>query len=655
MLASEGNRGDGSASRSSLTEQQFTVVRRGLDEAEVRRALRDLSERLAEEQRKYSELEARVLSSSGLTLDETTLMSKLGEETARVLRVAHEAAADLRTKAEARAEELRSEAEQVAETVRSEAAEHASQTRDQVATEASEARAALDTELSAQREAVESELVALKAEAARQRDAIAEERDRATKELEETLDHRRDAHLSELAILREGAERDAVTTVEEAKEHGRSMVAEARSVRERILLDLDRRRRTLTDQIGELERSRDRLVRSVEAVRLGASEAMTALQRAGTSHTADRSVAQNGEDESAANSDVIDDFDETDVSSVVMGELGDIDFSVFDIDLPAEEPGVAEGTPEESAETDPGPDAKMDPADVGTSEADTVGALFARLKAERVDAAPETDTSEVGESETVEPAVAEAESPLAPSGEESHETESQASPVAESESEAATSLTAQRDDALEPSVTLAARRIKRVLQDDQNQLLESLRSVKGRGKKTVATVDRPADWWAAFSETVERAATAGAAVARPDQATDVASALDYARPLVEAEGARWNDLVQAALADDAGEAHGRITAVFREYRREELESFVDFVLVGAYNAGVVAALPEGTSMAWIAEATGVCPEADDNALEPTCKGNTFPTGQAFPPAHPGCRCVVADAALVVGLNGTAVG
>jgi len=35
------------------------------------------------------------------------------------------------------------------------------------------------------------------------------------------------------------------------------------------------------------------------------------------------------------------------------------------------------------------------------------------------------------------------------------------------------------------------------------------------------------------------------------------------------------------------------------------------------------------------------PDADDNALEPTRRGQSFPTGQPFPPAHPGCRCLLA--------------
>jgi hypothetical protein len=31
------------------------------------------------------------------------------------------------------------------------------------------------------------------------------------------------------------------------------------------------------------------------------------------------------------------------------------------------------------------------------------------------------------------------------------------------------------------------------------------------------------------------------------------------------------------------------------------------------------------------------------------KGETFPTGQAHPPAHPGCRCLLAPADVLSGL------
>ena len=46
---------------------------------------------------------------------------------------------------------------------------------------------------------------------------------------------------------------------------------------------------------------------------------------------------------------------------------------------------------------------------------------------------------------------------------------------------------------------------------------------------------------------------------------------------------------------------------------------------------------------WIPLAVGRCADCDDNAFEPTVKGEAFPTGQAHPPAHPGCRCLLAPA------------
>jgi hypothetical protein len=39
-----------------------------------------------------------------------------------------------------------------------------------------------------------------------------------------------------------------------------------------------------------------------------------------------------------------------------------------------------------------------------------------------------------------------------------------------------------------------------------------------------------------------------------------------------------------------------------------------------------------------------CPDCEDNALAgPTRVGDVFPTGHRSPPAHPGCRCLLAPA------------
>jgi len=60
----------------------------------------------------------------------------------------------------------------------------------------------------------------------------------------------------------------------------------------------------------------------------------------------------------------------------------------------------------------------------------------------------------------------------------------------------------------------------------------------------------------------------------------------------------------------------------------------------AYARGAYDATPSGSTLRWVPAEVGRCPDADDNALEPTVKVQSFPTGQPYPPAHPGCRCLV---------------
>jgi len=47
-------------------------------------------------------------------------------------------------------------------------------------------------------------------------------------------------------------------------------------------------------------------------------------------------------------------------------------------------------------------------------------------------------------------------------------------------------------------------------------------------------------------------------------------------------------------------------------------------------------------LTWSVPPDGCCVDCADNALEPTRKGEAFPTGQAYPPAHPGCRCALVN-------------
>ena len=63
-------------------------------------------------------------------------------------------------------------------------------------------------------------------------------------------------------------------------------------------------------------------------------------------------------------------------------------------------------------------------------------------------------------------------------------------------------------------------------------------------------------------------------------------------------------------------------------------------IAAAWARGVHDAAPEGSLLRWVPIEVGRCSDCDDNALEPTRRGEPFPTCQTHPPAHPGCRCTL---------------
>src|SRR3954452_23777176 len=199
-----------------VTRRSFPVVFRGYDQDQVRRYLKKVGEELVAAHAREQELRAALEEARGQVahpeLDEATLTTALGEETARILRSAREAAADIRSKAE----------ERVARMVQ-EADEHGSRLR-------------LEAENVLAKRVEEADEVAANIRAAAEADA-------------------RQVH------DRVQAELDA------AKARGREMIAEAQAVRERVIGDLARRRRAAQIQIEQLLAGRDRLLETYQSVR----------------------------------------------------------------------------------------------------------------------------------------------------------------------------------------------------------------------------------------------------------------------------------------------------------------------------------------------------------------------------------------------------
>src|SRR4051812_20340090 len=199
-----------------VTRRSFPVVFRGYDQDQVRRYLKKVGEELVAAHAREQELRGALEEARGQVahpeLDEATLTTALGEETARILRSAREAAADIRSKAE----------ERVARMVQ-EADEHGSRLR-------------LEAENVLAKRVEEADEVAANIRAAAEADAT---------------------HVHE----RVQGELDA------AKARGREMIAEAQAVRERIIGDLARRRRAAQIQIEQLLAGRDRLIETYGSVR----------------------------------------------------------------------------------------------------------------------------------------------------------------------------------------------------------------------------------------------------------------------------------------------------------------------------------------------------------------------------------------------------
>ena len=100
-------------------------------------------------------------------------------------------------------------------------------------------------------------------------------------------------------------------------------------------------------------------------------------------------------------------------------------------------------------------------------------------------------------------------------------------------------------------------------------------------------------------------------------------------------------LTLAIEEGDFADVTTRVGAKYREWRNNDLKIALTDSLCATYSLGVLEAAPKGAMMQWVVEKAGQCVDCDDNALEPTKANEAFPTGQAYAPAHSGCRCVIA--------------
>jgi hypothetical protein len=203
---------------------------------------------------------------------------------------------------------------------------------------------------------------------------------------------------------------------------------------------------------------------------------------------------------------------------------------------------------------------------------------------------------------------------------------------------------------VDPLLGPLLKRAKRVAQDDQNALLDAVRRHKGRPTAAQVLPDMEAlltSWGSELRDAVDQAYAAGSEAAGTEgRDADDALVREAADALVTPLRLRLTVAIDSGETGDTGGLVERIGARYREWKNQSLESALAEVLALAWSRGVYDAVPEGAVLWWVPFEEGRCSDCDDNGLEPTVKGKDFPTGQSLPPAHPGCRCLLAPAEIL---------
>ena len=89
----------------------------------------------------------------------------------------------------------------------------------------------------------------------------------------------------------------------------------------------------------------------------------------------------------------------------------------------------------------------------------------------------------------------------------------------------------------------------------------------------------------------------------------------------------------------------RVRAAYREWRSLSVSDLAGDLATAGFAEGTRAAAGEGTLWTWVPDNGGLpCSDAEDNSLAGAVAcGAEFPTGDAIPPAHSGCRCILVPA------------
>ena len=613
------------SSPTAVAGATFPSSRRGFDQNEVRDFLRMVSAEISRQQERITFLERELLNSQQagsapqIELNEETITELLGEETARIVQAAREAAGKIKVRSEETATRL----------------------------------------------------------------------------------VREDAEL-EAARVRQDAASDAEAEVLMAKQQGRDMVNEARAYRERVLADVARRRELAREQIEDLMHGRDRIVQVFDRARIATEDVLRELDDVAEEPSefvnlapttgpipiivqADEIEAREAMRPAVSSAPAFVPYDQ-DEDIAVMAEEVVIDRTALIEEVVAieesiaiEEKVVEEQTPiapvvelvveapvsnvvplfarqettvvvadlDEDLEEDDEDDVNDPPLVIVEQKAKAVvppaDDIFAKLRRSGAESvAKEVATTQV---KKVEPKKKPAEKKIEPVVEEIIET---------SVEEAATATPFElRDEELAPVIAAMSRKLKRVLADEQNEVLDIL-----RGKLPVKTLDAivgpKTDHSARMLEALEASLKAAALTG----AKSLSNASDKdLQKMVASQMAAINEFVIATVvaplrerlsrsisqaAGDNAELTSLVRLVYREWKNQHVDTQIDNIAQTSFGRGAFAALTPGAKVCWKVDPNGpACADAEDNSLAGFVNaGEAFPTGHTHAPAHAGCRCAL---------------
>jgi len=676
---------DDPVSAEEVAHRRFSSAFRGFDPNEVRdyldrvaAELRVLVKRERDLQRRLADAEHRA---AHPVIDEDVLTQSLGEETARILASAHDVARELKSRAEENAARILREAHAEARRITASAEVVLAERSEEAEKAAEEIRRATRLEVESAVAKAKQDARAVAAGAEAQASRMMKEAEAASARVAKELARRRRIAHAQVEQLLAGRERllEAYRvvhrTLEEVGEELQRAEPEAREASEAVArrtgIELDHADDAgRGDHADDSERHVSVSVAADTAVALAHSEPVEPVEPEPDPDPAPDPVVPPVEPQPRHDAVSI----HAPAAHVIVENAAAAAAAATEAEAapPLESENKAERADEiepvpvpvpDAVQPEPEPvheleaEADVEPASPPHAEPDLLGhapsgvaELFARIKAGRSAAVAQAEEVLDGR---LEGGHAPADPLLAESTEGKGESES--GPVEEPGEEAAVdgdeAALKRRDAALEAVTSRLSRKLKRALQDEQNEVLDGLRSHRGPpSDQLLPSIADQADRYRRTSvDLLEDAAVAGARFMSPG-ASPAPEVGDVAENLAQNLVGPLRRRLQRGLAgengDDAAATAERISAAYREWKTQMVDGLARDAIIGAFSRGAAQAAP-GALLRWVVDDDGgPCSDCYDNALAgPTASGDTYPTGQVHPPAHAGCRCLLVPANL----------